>query len=434
MAIKIKADSPVQQTTRVKLQIQSGTARSGSDFAPITATVTFYKGGLSTKSLTFRTIRDSRAEGSETASVKIISVNGRTVNKSATVTITDRAGTGSTTTTTTVTTSALNEPCDTFDPWRPFVSRQVGGVVYEVKGAPTFGSGGGSTGTFMARQATHSKIGSVSISGKIVEPWAHSQSMFAVGNTRNIGIPGNNIAIFALTMPTNSPDYPTKKWTLEYINDTPTNSGAGSGIATHVISKIPGDFNPNNVPMGCRQSRPYGAGNFILSVDPSTRQTTAARSSFSGICYLVPGQKYYYSVVYDVIDYSDVDAETKRQISQWTPVRPPIIPMTFEANGKTARVIDTATYVSGNGSGPVFPALCDQRWVFRTLDSETQVFIGSQDSDPAPECSQFSAQNPSRKVYVTTYTNNVPADNVLMKLYRCDSSGPVLIPWLDQNY
>lgn len=433
ISVKVKADSPLQQTTRVKVQLLSGTARSGTDFSPLTSTLTFYKGGLSTKSITFRTIRDSRAEGSETATVKILSVNGRPVNKSTTVTINDAGGTS--TTGTTSVTCALNEPCDKFDPWRPFVSRQTGGAVYEVKAAPTFGSGGGSTGTFRSRQVTHPKIGTVAISGKIVEPWEYSPSMFAVGNTRNIAVPGNGMAIFALTMPTNSPDYPTKTWTLEYINDTPTNPGAGSGIATHVISKIPGDFNPNNVPEGCRQSRPYGAGNFILSADPATRQTTTAQSSFQGICYLVPGQKYYYNVVYAVIDYSDVDTETKRQISQWTPVRPPTTPLIFEASGKTARVIDTATCFSDNGSGPVFTALCDQRWVFRTLDGgNTSIELGTQGADPTPKCNEFAPQNPGKKVYITTYTENNPATNSLRKLYRCDSSGPTLIPWLDQNY
>jgi len=434
VSVKIKADSPVQQTTRVKLQTQSGTARSGSDFVPVTATVTFYRGGLATKSINFRTIRDSRDEGSETASVKMVSVNGRTVNKSATVTITDRTGTGSTTTTTTAT-CALNEPCDRFDPWRPFASRQTGGVVYEVKATPAFGSGGNSTGTFKSRQATHPKIGSVAISGKIVEPWEYSLSMFAVGNTRNIGIPGNGMAIFALTMPTNSPDYPTKTWTLEYINDTPTNPGAGAGFPVHVISKIPGDFNPNNVPEGCRQSRPYGAGGFILSVDPVTRQATAAQSSLGGICYLVPGQKYYYNVVYAVIDYSDVDTETKSMVNQWVPLRPPTTPMTYDANGKTARVIDTATCGGDNGSGAVFNAFCDQRWVFRTLDGgSAYITLGSEGADPGPTCNQFAPQHPGKKVYVTTYRENNPETNSLRKFYRCDASGPVLIPWLDQNY
>ena len=428
ITLKVKANGPIYQTTRVKIQAQSGTASVRSDFNPLVTTVTFYRGGLSTKSVTFKTKKDSFAEGEETATVKIISINGISTSQAATVTISDVGTTGGNAA---AITCAINEPCDKFDPWRPFASRQVGGVVYEVKTAPTFGSGGNSTGTFTTRQAIHPKIGSVSISGKIVEPWAYSPSMFAAGNTRNIGIPGNNIAIFALIMPTNSPDYPTKTWTLEYINDTPTNSGAGSGIATHVISKIPGDFNPNNVPEGCRQSASYGGGSFILSMDPTARQATNSQTSLRDICYLVPGQKYYYNVVYAVIDYSDVDAETKRQISQWNPVRPPTTPMTYEASGKTARIVDTATCFSDNGSGPVFTPLCDQRWVFRALDGgNTYITIGSQENDPTSKCNEFAPQHPGKKVYVTTNTTNTS----LSKLYRCDNPGTTLIPWLDQNY
>lgn len=92
VSIKIKIDAPVERTTKVRIQAQSGTARSGSDFASLSTTVTFYKDGLTTKSVVLRAIRDTRSEGAETVNVKIISVNGVSADKVATVQIVDKGG------------------------------------------------------------------------------------------------------------------------------------------------------------------------------------------------------------------------------------------------------------------------------------------------------------------------------------------------------
>lgn len=92
VSIKIKADTPIERTTKVRIQAQSGTARSGSDFTPLSTTVTFYKGGLTTKSIVLKTIRDSRTETNESLTLKILSVNGVSQNKTASVQITDKGG------------------------------------------------------------------------------------------------------------------------------------------------------------------------------------------------------------------------------------------------------------------------------------------------------------------------------------------------------
>ena len=74
ISIKIKANGPIYQTTRIKLQVQPGTASSRSDFTPLASTVTFYRGGLATKSVIFKTKKDSIVEGEETATIKMISI------------------------------------------------------------------------------------------------------------------------------------------------------------------------------------------------------------------------------------------------------------------------------------------------------------------------------------------------------------------------
>lgn len=422
VSVKIKADSPVQQTTRVKLQLQSGTARSGSDFAPVTATITFYRGGLTTKSLIFRTIRDSRAEGPETATVKMVSVNNRAVNKSATVTITDgpETGTGGTT----QGTCASNEPCDTFTPWRPFSSKSTNGVMYQQKGTISFGGNQGSLVPFTSLSVIHPKVGNISISGKFNQMWAHSNTIFAPGNARNVAVPTSVLGIFSFGVPSNSPDYPTKTWVYEYINDTPTNSANGAGLPMRVVSKIPGDFNPNNVPAACRRSEPIGYGSMIFSIDPATK-------NLPNVCYLTPGQKYYINYVYATIEYSDASAYEKERIGLLTPWRPPTTPLTFDGNGKSARVVDTNNCAGDNGSGPVFPPACEQLWAMRDIEAgDKYIFIGSQENDASSKCNEFAPQYPGKKVYVMTNTTNT----ALSKLYRCDTSGPTLIPFPDTNF
>lgn len=351
ITIKVKANGPIYQTTRVKLQAQSGTASVRSDFNPLISTVTFYRGGLTTKSVTFKTKKDSLAEGDETATIKIISINGVNTSQAATVTISDAGTTGGTPT---VTTCATNEPCDKFDPWRPFSSRSTF-ASYQVSGGTSFGGGTGSMSPFSPISVSHPKIGSMTITGKFSQPWDYSPVLFAPGNVRTVAVPSANIGIFSLVISSSSA---TKTWTNNYINDYIVGSGNGIGFPIRVISKIPGDFNPNNIPQVCRFVEAIGYGNMIFSVDPVAKNT-------SNVCYLRPGEQYYVNYVYALIDYSDMSLP---QVRLWQPQRPPTTPMLFEQNGKSARVVETNSCWIDNGSGPVFASTCEQASVFRTVN------------------------------------------------------------------
>ena len=59
LKVVIVAPSNLTTTTRVKVTTKAGTAKAGSDFTPLTSTVTFYKGGLKEKTVTLITKSDS---------------------------------------------------------------------------------------------------------------------------------------------------------------------------------------------------------------------------------------------------------------------------------------------------------------------------------------------------------------------------------------
>jgi len=83
------APENLSKTTRVPIRIQSGTAKSGLDFiAPVSTTLTFYKGGLKEKSILIRARVDSMQEQTESFSIRSTGVTGI-----ATVSITDKSGT-----------------------------------------------------------------------------------------------------------------------------------------------------------------------------------------------------------------------------------------------------------------------------------------------------------------------------------------------------
>lgn len=90
-SVRVTVVAPVNlsKTTRVPVRIQSGTAKSGSDFiAPVSTTLTFYKGGLREKTILIRAKADSVREQTESFSIRSTGVVGI-----ATVSITDKSGT-----------------------------------------------------------------------------------------------------------------------------------------------------------------------------------------------------------------------------------------------------------------------------------------------------------------------------------------------------
>lgn len=75
--VQVSLPVPVQKTTRIKLGVQSGTARSGADFFSTSPTLIFYKGGLTTKSFFISLKKDSLNDDNENATIYIDSVNGK---------------------------------------------------------------------------------------------------------------------------------------------------------------------------------------------------------------------------------------------------------------------------------------------------------------------------------------------------------------------
>ncbi len=91
--ITIKAPENLARTTRVRLVFRPQTAKSGTDFRlPLSQTITFYRGGLTQKSVTFRTTTDSIPDGDKTLTV---SLQGS--SESLPVTIIDKQSTSQTT-------------------------------------------------------------------------------------------------------------------------------------------------------------------------------------------------------------------------------------------------------------------------------------------------------------------------------------------------
>lgn len=78
--ITVKLDDPVTKTTRIKLRVASGTARSGTDFVGTSPTLTFYKGGLQSKTITVSLKNDSVQENPETIFVSFVSIDGKTIS------------------------------------------------------------------------------------------------------------------------------------------------------------------------------------------------------------------------------------------------------------------------------------------------------------------------------------------------------------------
>lgn len=96
--ITLTAPVTLQVTTRVQVRVRGGSAVSGKDFvAPGVQTVTFYPGGLTEKSITLTTLTDRTAETPETVTFELLSADNAPLQKTTTVTISDR--TSSTTTT-----------------------------------------------------------------------------------------------------------------------------------------------------------------------------------------------------------------------------------------------------------------------------------------------------------------------------------------------
>lgn len=69
--ITVIAPANLTKTTRVPIQVQSGSAKSGTDFNGGTKYLTFYRGGLKSKTVTIQTNTDRTQESAETFTVKI---------------------------------------------------------------------------------------------------------------------------------------------------------------------------------------------------------------------------------------------------------------------------------------------------------------------------------------------------------------------------
>ena len=109
--ITLTAPANLTQVTKVRLKVTGGTARSGTDFRiPTTQNITFYRGGLREKSVTLTLNSDSTQESPETITFGLFSQQGQSLNKSLTVTVTDK-GTSNQTTTTAIDLNAI--PTDT---------------------------------------------------------------------------------------------------------------------------------------------------------------------------------------------------------------------------------------------------------------------------------------------------------------------------------
>lgn len=109
--ITLTAPASLTQVTRVRLKVTGGTARSGTDFRiPTTQNITFYRGGLREKSVTLTLNSDSAQESPETITFGLFSQQGQSLNKTLTVTVTNK-GTSSHTVTTAIDLNAI--PTDT---------------------------------------------------------------------------------------------------------------------------------------------------------------------------------------------------------------------------------------------------------------------------------------------------------------------------------
>ena len=98
--ITLTAPANLTQVTKVRLKVTGGTARSGTDFRiPTTQNITFYRGGLREKSVTLTLNSDSTQESPETIIFGLFSQQGQSLNKTLTVTVTDKGASNQTITT-----------------------------------------------------------------------------------------------------------------------------------------------------------------------------------------------------------------------------------------------------------------------------------------------------------------------------------------------
>lgn len=112
LRVTVIAPDTLTQTTRVRIKLTGGTAKSGTDFRlPTTQTMTFYKGGLKEKSISITLRNDSIQEPPETLTLGLFSQNNQSLNQSVTLTIADKGAVPSPSSLTTVDINAV--PTDT---------------------------------------------------------------------------------------------------------------------------------------------------------------------------------------------------------------------------------------------------------------------------------------------------------------------------------
>lgn len=89
--VTVIAPSGLMQTTRVRVKVTGGTARSGIDFkVPATQAINFYKGGLREKSFSVSIKKDTTQESPETITLGLFSQTNEPLHKTLTITITDK--------------------------------------------------------------------------------------------------------------------------------------------------------------------------------------------------------------------------------------------------------------------------------------------------------------------------------------------------------